>query len=490
VSRPGADADKVRRTVAVARWLQSVDYPAVRVVEAEQPVVIDGQAVTFWLAVSDDGDQFATVAEVADVLRRLHTLTAPPGLHLPELAPFANAARRIEANTWLTPEDRAFLTTMLAQMRAAYAGLEFTLRPGVIHGDASIGNVLRDSRGHPVVIDLDGFAVGPREWDVVLTAIYYDSFGWHTREEYQDFVRVYGYDIMTWPGYPVMRAVREFLMVTWVIPESPRIRAGRRRSSQAHRGPAHRREPQGLAALLSNSFVRPRCDPPQPGLTRLLVEVHGDSRIASPGQVLPEIPQVTYAPGRPDQLTRPQRHQRGGTPLLQIPRRQMGIGQHHRGEEVTADEPPILGRPHTATGVLGRIRGPPEITHAVPELGGQLRLIEVPDPRRVIFGPAPLELPHRLGQRSVASPSITQPRQRPRLHRVKMRRQGRRGEPGRAGPRRPRQAGRLPEPAGIGGLMAHRIQDARPEQPIPPAWARASAWMKYRCASALPGALS
>ena len=221
VSRPGADADQVRRTVAVARWLQSVDYPAVRVVEAEQPVVIDGQAVTFWLAVSDDGDQFATVAEVADVLRRLHQLTAPADLHLPELAPFANAARRIEASTWLTPEDRAFLTTMLAQMRAAYAGLEFTLPAGVIHGDASIGNVLRDSRGHPVVIDLDGFAVGPREWDVVLTAIYYDSFGWHTREEYQDFVRVYGYDIMTWPGYPVMRAVREFLMVTWVIQKAP-----------------------------------------------------------------------------------------------------------------------------------------------------------------------------------------------------------------------------------------------------------------------------
>jgi aminoglycoside phosphotransferase (APT) family kinase protein len=221
VSRPGADADQVRRTVAVARWLQSVGYPAVRVVEAEQPVVIDGQAVTFWLAVSDDGDQFATVAEVAAVLRRLHTLTAPPDLRLPELAPFANAPRRIEANTWLTPEDRAFLTTMLAQMRAAYAGLEFTLPPGVIHGDASIGNVLRDSNGHPVVIDLDGFAVGPREWDVVLTAIYYDSFGWHTREEYQDFVRVYGYDIMTWPGYPVMRAVREFLMVTWVIQKAP-----------------------------------------------------------------------------------------------------------------------------------------------------------------------------------------------------------------------------------------------------------------------------
>ena len=221
VSRPAADADHVRRTVAVARWLESVGYPAVRVVDVEQPAVIDGQTVTFWEAVSDDGDQYASVAEVADVLRRLHQLTAPADLHLPELAPFTTAPKRIETNTWLTPEDRAFLITMLAQMRAAYAELEFTLPPGVIHGDASIGNVLRDRDGHPVVIDLDGFATGPREWDLALTAIYTDNFGWHTREEYQDFVRVYGYDIMTWPGYPVMRAVREFLMVTWVIQKAP-----------------------------------------------------------------------------------------------------------------------------------------------------------------------------------------------------------------------------------------------------------------------------
>ncbi len=217
VSRPGADPDQVRRTVAVARWLQSVDYPAVRAVNVDQPVVIGQHVVTFWDAVSDDGDQYASVAEVAEVLVKLHKLAAPDDLHLPELSPFASAPNRIEASTWLNPQDRAFLTAMLAEMRDAYAGLKFTLPPGVIHGDASIGNVLRDSHGHPVVIDLDGFATGPREWDLALTAIYYDSFGWHTREEYQDFVRVYGIDIMAWPGYPVMRAVREFLMVTWVI---------------------------------------------------------------------------------------------------------------------------------------------------------------------------------------------------------------------------------------------------------------------------------
>jgi aminoglycoside phosphotransferase (APT) family kinase protein len=217
ISRSGASVDQARRSVAVARWLKSAGFPAVRAVQVDQPVVADGHVATFWGAVSDDGDQYATVGEVAEILVKLHALHAPGSLHLPALAPFENAARRIEVNDWLTPDDRAFLTGRLAELQDKYAKLEFVLPPGVIHGDASIGNVLRDYQGNPVLIDLDGFAIGPREWDVVLTAMYYDSFGWHTREEYETFVKLYGFDIMTWPGYPALRAVREFLMVTWVI---------------------------------------------------------------------------------------------------------------------------------------------------------------------------------------------------------------------------------------------------------------------------------
>ena len=217
ISRHNAGLDEARRSVTVARWLESVDYPAVRVIDVDQPISIDGHTVTFWQSVSDDGDQFATVGEFAELLARLHRLPAPEALHLPELAPFDNAAKRIESNTWLRPDDREFLIEQLAILQEQYSGLGFVLPLGVIHGDANVGNVLRDSQGDPVVIDLDGFAIGPREWDVALTAIYYDSFGWHTRKEYETFVRIYGFDIMQWPGYPVMRAVREFLMVTWVI---------------------------------------------------------------------------------------------------------------------------------------------------------------------------------------------------------------------------------------------------------------------------------
>jgi aminoglycoside phosphotransferase (APT) family kinase protein len=217
VSRPGTDIAHVRRTVAVARWLEAEDYPAVRVIHVEQPVIANGYVVTFWQAISDDGDQYAATPEIAAILARLHRLTAPDDLHLPPLDPFANAAQRIEASTWLPPDDRSFLNTTLSRLQDAYAELEFVLPQGVIHGDASVGNVLLDSHGAPVLIDLDEFAIGPREWDLVQTALYYDSLGWHTRQEYEDFARVYGYDIMDWPGYPVLAEVRQFLMVTWQI---------------------------------------------------------------------------------------------------------------------------------------------------------------------------------------------------------------------------------------------------------------------------------
>jgi Ser/Thr protein kinase RdoA (MazF antagonist) len=217
ISRQGASIDQARRMIAVARWLESADYPAVRVADVDQPVVLNGHVVTFWKSVSSDGEQYATVEEVADVLVRLHRLVAPAELRLPALAPFEDAGVRLAENQWLSPGDREFLTGHLDKLKDEYSALEFVLPQGVIHGDANVGNVLRDYNGNAVVIDLDSFSTGPREWDLVQTAMFYDSFGWHTREEYEEFVGVYGFDIRQWPGYPVMRAIRELLMTVWLI---------------------------------------------------------------------------------------------------------------------------------------------------------------------------------------------------------------------------------------------------------------------------------
>jgi len=217
ISRVGRGADRlasVRREVAVARWLADKGYPAARLVtNAEQPIVIEDHPVTFWEGIAD-GDTYASTAEMGALLRRLHELESPP-FSLPPLQPFDKVASRLERAA--IPEGtRVFLRSMAKELEAEYERLEFSLPSGHLHGDFNVGNVLRDAAGSPRVIDLDGFATGPREWDLMQTAMYYDSFGWHTEAEYADFVSGYGFDVRQWPGYSVLRSVRELLMVTWL----------------------------------------------------------------------------------------------------------------------------------------------------------------------------------------------------------------------------------------------------------------------------------
>lgn len=216
----------VETEVAAARWLASEDFPALRLAGPDvQPVVADGRPVTFWELLGDP-PEFGTVRELGMLLRRLHALVPPSSLVLPQLQPFGRVEGRIESADQ-ADDDKAFLRARMAELREQYAELVFVLRPGPVHGDASIGNILRrQSDGAAVLVDLDGFASGPREWDLMQTAMYFERFGWHTEQEYREFVSAYGYDVMTWPGYSVLRDVRELLMVAWLAQntrESPRI---------------------------------------------------------------------------------------------------------------------------------------------------------------------------------------------------------------------------------------------------------------------------
>ena len=87
--------------------------------------------------------------------------------------------------------------------------------------------------GKPVLIDLDSFCVGPREWDLVQTALFYDRFGWHTEVEYRTFVDVYGFDLMEWPGYQVLADYREISMTLWL--------AGKAENDKASAAEVHKR---------------------------------------------------------------------------------------------------------------------------------------------------------------------------------------------------------------------------------------------------------
>ncbi|MFJ3797335.1 phosphotransferase enzyme family protein [Streptomyces sp. NPDC090088] len=216
IARDPSVLTEMDRAVGAARWLETQDFPAMRVpASIAQPLVIADRVVTFWESVQER-EEYATVGELADLLRRLHWLEEPDSLGLPYFDPLAKLTASMEGLDGISDEDRTFLDERATRLAKDYDRLDFVLPFGMIHGDANIGNILRHRDGHAVLIDLDGVALAPREWDLVLTAMFYERYHWHTEAEYAEFVHRYGFDLMNWPGYDTLADLRELMMVAWL----------------------------------------------------------------------------------------------------------------------------------------------------------------------------------------------------------------------------------------------------------------------------------
>jgi aminoglycoside phosphotransferase (APT) family kinase protein len=182
--------------------------------EVDQPVVAADRIVGFWHSVGDEIG-YGSTRDLGLILRHLHQLTAPPELQLAPLKPLAVTRLRIERVN-IADADRDYLRARYAELSQAYERLTFEGDPVVLHGDANVGNLILDRHGRALLSDLDSFNTGPAEWDLIQTAMFYDRFGWHTEQEYADFVTAYGRDVLQWPGYETLAQVRELLMVSWM----------------------------------------------------------------------------------------------------------------------------------------------------------------------------------------------------------------------------------------------------------------------------------
>jgi aminoglycoside phosphotransferase (APT) family kinase protein len=96
----------------------------------------------------------------------------------------------------------------------AYQQLAFALPSGMIHGDAWTGNLLRNG-SQVVLADWDAVSTGPREIDLIPT-LQARRFGLPD-DEREAFITAYGHDIRTWPGYPVLRDIRELSTLTALL---------------------------------------------------------------------------------------------------------------------------------------------------------------------------------------------------------------------------------------------------------------------------------
>lgn len=125
----------------VSRWLASVDVPAVVALpDVDQPVLIDGSAVTFWRELPEH--RHGTPPEVGAILRRLHCSPLPTDFELPVPTPLVRLSERINGARTLSEEDRSWLHQQLARLMKAFEDLPPGLPRGAIHGDAWAGNVV------------------------------------------------------------------------------------------------------------------------------------------------------------------------------------------------------------------------------------------------------------------------------------------------------------------------------------------------------------
>jgi aminoglycoside phosphotransferase (APT) family kinase protein len=107
---------------------------------------------------------------------------------LPEFDPFARVPARLASPlASVDPQAVAFLDGLLADLRPRYAALDFAFPPGPVHGDAHPGNLLRDASGEVLLIDLEAFHQGPREWDLSLLGGYRARLDWLTEPDYRAF---------------------------------------------------------------------------------------------------------------------------------------------------------------------------------------------------------------------------------------------------------------------------------------------------------------
>ncbi|WP_248959067.1 phosphotransferase enzyme family protein [Sphaerisporangium perillae] len=220
-----AARERAGLVVRVARWLAAHDYPAVRLLPGfEQPIRLHGQMITLWEHVPDTGPR-PDGAGLAVLLKRLHRLPGAPA-GLPQWRPMQEVRQRLAEPEELDAGDHTFLLQECDEVEEQLARLRFVLPPGVIHGDAFLGNVIAGPHG-PVLCDFDSTGLGPREWDLAPVAVGRLRLDYAT-DDHAMLAKHYGADVTEWDGFPVLRRLRELKLVTSVLPilrSNPSIRS-------------------------------------------------------------------------------------------------------------------------------------------------------------------------------------------------------------------------------------------------------------------------
>ncbi|MCX0274229.1 aminoglycoside phosphotransferase family protein [Nocardia zapadnayensis] len=197
-------------SIAVTRWLASTatEPTALNPLPGEQPVVLDDTVATFWPHQPTDAQPAAR--DFGSLVRRLHHQPAPP-FRIPKYRPLRRLCEALDVDAArpqpvLSDLTRGWLRSQADVLVAAFETTRFPLGYGLVHADAHKENMVLANGGW-VLIDWDNACYGPRELDLVGTLP--DHF--HTPyADRTDFVRSYGYDLLEWPNWTLLRDITEY----------------------------------------------------------------------------------------------------------------------------------------------------------------------------------------------------------------------------------------------------------------------------------------
>jgi hypothetical protein len=201
---------RVHKVAKLGAWFATVDAPTIRLAEAVAQPIADGQLLaTVWKLVRPNPPR-PDATDLGGALRAFHDLDLPP-FDLPRWDPIGDARTRIADAEALQGADRDHLLAWCDELQPRLEAFAASATPGLVHGDAHEGNLLRDDDGRILLCDFDATCIGPFQVDLVPAPANEARFGptgGHTK-----LVNAYGYDITSDPAWPLLREARDLKMI-------------------------------------------------------------------------------------------------------------------------------------------------------------------------------------------------------------------------------------------------------------------------------------
>ncbi|WP_431942325.1 phosphotransferase enzyme family protein [Micromonospora marina] len=207
--------DRVQKVVRLAQWFVELGAPTIRLAPGvTQPVAVDDLAASVWTYVPP-ATPTPTVNDLGSTLRRFHAL-GPPPFPLATWDPIGDARRRLADADGLSAEDHDYLVTWCDSLEPRVADLNKRVQQSLIHGDAHVGNLLRDPSGGILLCDFDATCLGPWQVDLAAVAVGEARFG--KTGAHRALADAYGYDVTSDRDWPLLREARELKMIAAATP--------------------------------------------------------------------------------------------------------------------------------------------------------------------------------------------------------------------------------------------------------------------------------